>query len=118
MIAIDLIKQQALDADPRPIQQVNFTANLDVARSTSCIELFNFYQYKMIQYNNLNVKLSNSRLNELKSTVKNKIGVVLKLLLSMVGDDENNFPHKLLLTNRHVKNLSKPFFSTVRRISL
>ena len=29
MIAIDLNKQQALDADPRAIQQINFTANLD-----------------------------------------------------------------------------------------
>ena len=29
MIAIDLSKQQALDVDPRPIQQINFTANLD-----------------------------------------------------------------------------------------
>ena len=29
MIAVDLSKQQALDADPRAIQQVNFTANLD-----------------------------------------------------------------------------------------
>ena len=29
MIAIDLNKQQALDADPTAIQQINFTANLD-----------------------------------------------------------------------------------------
>ena len=29
MIAIDLSKQQALDADPKAIQQINFTANLD-----------------------------------------------------------------------------------------
>ena len=29
MIAVDLSKQQALDADPRTIQQINFTANLD-----------------------------------------------------------------------------------------
>ena len=29
MIAIDLNKQQALDADPRAIQQINSTANLD-----------------------------------------------------------------------------------------
>ena len=29
MIAIDLSKQQGLDADPRAIQQINFTANLD-----------------------------------------------------------------------------------------
>ena len=31
MIAIDLSKQQALDVDPRAIQQINFTANLDRA---------------------------------------------------------------------------------------
>ena len=31
MIAIDLSKQQVLDADPRAIQQINFTANLDRA---------------------------------------------------------------------------------------
>ena len=34
MIAIDLSKQQALDADPRAIQQINFTANLDRAENT------------------------------------------------------------------------------------
>ena len=33
MIAINLSKQQALDADPRAIQQINFTANLDRAGS-------------------------------------------------------------------------------------
>ena len=34
MIAINLSKQQALDADPRAIQQINFTANLDRAGNT------------------------------------------------------------------------------------
>ena len=34
MIAIDLSKQQALDADPRAIQQINFTDNLDRAGNT------------------------------------------------------------------------------------
>ena len=34
MIAVDLSKQQALDADPREIQQINFTANLDRAENT------------------------------------------------------------------------------------
>ena len=34
MIAIDLGKQEALDADPRTIQQSNFTANLDHANNT------------------------------------------------------------------------------------
>ena len=33
MITVDLIKQQALDADPRAIQQINFTANLDRANT-------------------------------------------------------------------------------------
>ena len=35
MIAIALSKQQALDADPRAIQQINFTANLDRAGNTT-----------------------------------------------------------------------------------
>ena len=34
MIAVDLSKQQALDADPRAIQLINFTANLDRAENT------------------------------------------------------------------------------------
>ena len=34
MIAIDLSKQQALDADPRAIQQINFSTNLDFAGNT------------------------------------------------------------------------------------
>ena len=31
MIPVDLRKQQVLDADPRAIQQINFTGNLDLA---------------------------------------------------------------------------------------
>ena len=34
MIAINLIKQLALDADPKAIQQINFTANLNRAERT------------------------------------------------------------------------------------
>ena len=34
MIAVDLSRQQALDTDPRAIQQINFTANLDRAGNT------------------------------------------------------------------------------------
>ena len=54
----------------------------------------------MTQYNSLNVKLSNSQLNELKSAIKNETEVVLRLSSNMTGEDETNFPHKLLLTNR------------------
>ena len=34
MIAVDLSRQQAFDADPRAIQQINFTANFDRASDT------------------------------------------------------------------------------------
>ena len=34
MIAVDLSKQQVIDANPRIIQQINFTANLDRAGNT------------------------------------------------------------------------------------
>ena len=65
----------------------------------------------MTQYNSLNVKLSNSQLNKLKSAIKNETEVVLKLSSNMIGDsdDETNFPHKLLLTNRQVSSVRKAF---------
>ena len=63
----------------------------------------------MTQYNSLNVKLSNSQLNKLKSAIKNETEVVLRLSSNMIGDDESNFPHKLILTNRQVANLRKAF---------
>ena len=62
----------------------------------------------MTQYNSLNVTLSNSQLNKLKSAIKIKSEVVLRLSSNMIGDDETNFPHKLL-TNRQVSNLHKAF---------
>ena len=63
----------------------------------------------MMQYNSLNVNLSNSQLNKLKSAIKNKTEVVLRLSSSMIGDDETKFPHKLLLTNRKATNVRKAF---------
>ena len=51
------------------------------------------------------------RLNKSKSGIKNGAEVVLKLLSFAVGDsnDENNFPHKLLLTNEQVSRLCWTF---------
>ena len=37
MVTIDLSKQQALNTDPRAIQQINFTANLDRAGNTTML---------------------------------------------------------------------------------
>ena len=69
----------------------------------------NTFVYNTIQYNSLNVKLSNLQLNILQSAIKNETGVVLRLSLNIVSDDDTNFPHKLLLTNRQVTNLRKAF---------
>ena len=61
----------------------------------------------------MNVKLSNSQLNKLKSAIKNETDVALRLSSNMIGNsmefhsDETNFPDKLLLTNRQVANLRK-----------
>ena len=65
--------------------------------------------YKMTQYNSLNVKLSNSQLNKLKSAIKNETEVVLRLSSNMIGNNETNFPHELLLTDRQVSSLCKSF---------
>ena len=63
----------------------------------------------MAQYNSLNVKLSNSQLNKFKSAIKNETEVALRLSSNMIGDNEANFPHQLLLTNTQVSNLRKAF---------
>ena len=63
----------------------------------------------MTQYNSLNVKLSNSQLNKLKSAIKNETEVVLRLSSNMIGNNETNFPHELLLTDRQGSNVRKAF---------
>ena len=65
----------------------------------------------MTQYNRVNVKLSTSQVNKLKSAIKNENNVVIRLSLNMIGDsnDKGNFPHELLLTKRHVSSIRKAF---------
>ena len=65
----------------------------------------------MTQYNSLNVKLSNSQLSKLKSAIKSETDVVLRLSPNMIGnsDDNNHFPHELLLANRQFSNPRKAF---------
>ena len=65
----------------------------------------------MTQYNSLNVKLSNSQLNKLKSSIKNETDVGLRTSSNIVGDsnDNTNFLHELFLTNRQVANIRKAF---------
>ena len=64
----------------------------------------------MPQHNGLNVKLSSSQLDKVKSAIK-KAEAILRLSSNMMSNsnDETNFPHKSLLTNRQVPNLRKYF---------
>ena len=63
----------------------------------------------MIQYNRLNTKLSNSPFNKLKSAIKNTNDVVIISSPNMISDsnDQGNFPHELLLTDREVSSIQK-----------
>ena len=64
----------------------------------------------MTQCNSVNVKLSDSQLNKLKSAIKNETEVVLRSP-NMIGgsNDKDNFPHELFLTGRHVFSIRKAF---------
>ena len=57
MIAIDLSKQQALDADPKAIQQINFTANLDRAGNTRLYFYISFLKKKKKLFLNFHKEL-------------------------------------------------------------
>ena len=65
----------------------------------------------MTQCNRLNTNLQNSQLNKLKSAIKTENDAVIRLSPNMIGDpnDKTNFPHELLLTNRHVYRIRKAF---------
>ena len=65
----------------------------------------------MTQYNTLNVKLSNLQLNKLKSGIKKGTEVTLNLSSNLIenSNDETNFPHKLLLTNKQASKICKVF---------
>ena len=57
----------------------------------------------MVEYKNINAKLSDSQLNKLKSAVKNKQGTTLRMNAKMFSG--NNLPHELLLTTRQTTRI-------------
>ena len=57
----------------------------------------------MVEYNTVNVKLSDSQSNMLKNAVKNKQGTTLRMNSKIFN--ENNLPHELLLTIRQTTKL-------------
>ena len=65
----------------------------------------------MTQCNRVNVKLSRPQLNKLKAATKNEIKVIIRLSPNMIGNsnDEADFLHELLLTDRGVSTILKVF---------
>ena len=61
----------------------------------------------MTEYSKVNVKLSNTQLNKLKNTVKNKTGSSLRISLKIFNG--NNLPHELLLTTRQKAKVRNTF---------
>ena len=57
MIAIDLSKQQGLDADPRAIQQINFTANLDKTGNTKMFFIIEQAKENVLDFSQGTVKV-------------------------------------------------------------
>ena len=58
MIAIDLNKQQALDVDPRAIQQINFTAHLDKNGNTTILFIIEDVKETVFEFSQGTVKVS------------------------------------------------------------
>ena len=58
MIAVDLSKQQELDADPRKIQQINFTANLDRPGNTTIFFIIEQEKETIFKFSQGTVKIS------------------------------------------------------------
>ena len=61
----------------------------------------------MVEYNKVNVKLSNTQLKKLKDAVKNNTGTTLRISLKMF--DGNDLPHELLLMTRQKAKLRNAF---------
>ena len=98
--------------------------------------LMNLFLFDVISIKNdtiykVNITLSDSQLKKLKLAAKNATGITLRISLNMIGIDETNFLHKLLLTDKQVSNICKSFEnnsatiknkniynSLIRRISL
>ena len=65
----------------------------------------------MVENRKVNVKLTNTQLKKLKTTVKNKTGTTLRMSLKMF--DENDLPHELLLTTRQKTKLRNTFNNNI-----
>ena len=61
----------------------------------------------MVEYGKVNLKLSDTQLKKLRTAVKKKTGITLRMSLKML--DRNDIPHELLLTSRQNTKLKIVF---------
>ena len=61
----------------------------------------------MVEYNKLNIKLSDTQLKKLETSVKKNTGTTLRMSLKMF--DGNDLPHQLLLETRQKTKLRNAF---------
>ena len=68
----------------------------------------------MVEYGKVNVKLSDTQLKKLKTTVKDKTGATLRMSLKIL--DVNDLPLELLLTTRQKTKLRNTFNNNIQLI--
>ena len=101
MTAIDLSKQQELDADPKANQQINFTGNSDRDGNTTMFFIIEETKETILDFSQGTVKVfvnlfcfdikwysitCNSQINRLKSGIKNGTQVTINLSSNVIGD--------------------------------
>ena len=114
LIAADISKRKALDADSRAIQQVIFTGKIkSTAENTRVTICYILEQSKGTipefakRTTKVNVKLTDTQLKKLKNALKDKTETTLRMGLKML--DWNYLPHELLLTTRQKTRLKNAF---------
>ena len=111
--AVDLSKRKALDADSRAFQQIIFTVKVSRAVIIYCIlekikrnnirflernNKSSLIEIKMVEYNKVNVQLSDTQLKKIKNSFKKTTGTTLKINLKKYNG--NNLTHELLFSTR------------------
>ena len=102
LIAADLSKEKALDADSRAIQQIIFTGKTD-----NTIRVYYIFEQSKETILKFSKEKSDTQLEKVKTAVKDKTGTILRMSFKMFA--ENNLPHQLLLTTRQKTKLRNPF---------
>ena len=124
LMAVDLSRQKELDAYPKSIQQIEFVGQLkkvnNAINNPESIFILMILEkikekrlklsqgsltvwWKIANYQEATVKLTNTQLNRLKSAAVNKTGTILRLNKKNFEDEES--PHEFFQTTRQTTKL-------------